>query len=796
MRALLERLVPRTRTLQGRIVIFFAILLIAVQAVVLVLLDAALSRNAQLRIDEELRIGERVFSRVLEQNSRQLFQAAEVLSRDFGFRDAVTTGDLETVHSALINHGARIGSTATAVISPKGKVIADTLPGDLPGKPFAFDALIAAAEHDGRASGTLLRGRSAFHMVVLPVLAPELVAWAIFGFPIDRKLVRELESLTELRISFLARNDDGSWESLASNGVDAWPDRQSAKGALPMRVPFTLQSPEGPLKTVLIPLEERPDSRIAVALQRSIDSALTPFRRIEALFVAITLGGLVLSVIGSVVIARSITRPVSELAELSRRVAEGEYEKGIEISGNDELAELARRFNLMREGIAAREEQILKLAYRDALTELPNRALFYDRLHVAIELARRDGTQTAVLLMDLDRFKTVNDTLGHHTGDQVLQEVARRLGTVVRRSDTIARLGGDEFAVLLSGTSVDEALPVARKILFALEEPVAIAGQAIDARASMGIAGFPVDAEDGDTLMRHADTAMYVAKRGSLGCKVYDPGSDSSSGEGELSLLSELRKAVERDELTLHFQPKIELATGRTASAECLVRWLPPDRAPVAPARFIPFAEETGFIKTITAWVIKSAIQQCGEWRALGMVLPVAVNISVHDLLNPELPDIIQAALDARDVPASSLIMEITESGIMQNPARAIALLRRLHELGVRLSIDDFGTGYSSLAYLKELPVHELKIDRSFIRHVSGDAKDRAIVLSTIELGHNLGLTVVAEGVETRADADLLRDLQCDLAQGYFYATPLPAGQFLAWMNASGTPVPSHSAAT
>jgi len=498
----------------------------------------------------------------------------------------------------------------------------------------------------------------------------------------------------------------------------------------------------------------------------------------------LALGSLAASIVGSVLIARGITRPVRALIDMTRRIEEGDYTRAVPVDAADEMGELARRFNLMRDGIAAREEQILRLAYRDVLTDLPNRVLFHDRLNVAIEFTKRVQSSLTVLLMDLDRFKTINDTLGHHVGDQVLQHAARRLSGLTRKSDTTARLGGDEFAVLLNNTTAEQAKEVAEKISRTLEEPIVIGQHSLDVRASIGVATCPGHGEDVETLMRHADAAMYAAKRANADYAVYDASAHAQRQE-ELSLLSELRRAVDDGELKLLYQPKVELATGKVAGVEALVRWAHPVRGQIAPVHFIPFAEQTGFIKTITRWVIDEAVRQATAWRAAGRPLKVAVNISAQDLLTPELPEIVAATLKAHSAPAELLSLEITESGVMQDAAHAIEVMRLLAGIGVGRAIDDFGTGYSSLAYIKQLLVDEIKIDRSFVRNIMNDKKDMAIVLATVELCHNLGLIVVAEGVEDTLSRELLRRIGCDLAQGYLFTPPLDAVALEAWLAAN-----------
>jgi diguanylate cyclase (GGDEF)-like protein len=437
----------------------------------------------------------------------------------------------------------------------------------------------------------------------------------------------------------------------------------------------------------------------------------------------------------------------------------------------------------MKDAISSREEKILKLAYEDTLTQLPNRVLFNDRLEQAIAAADRAGSPLAVLIMDLDRFKHVNETLGHHVGDQVLQQIAGRLRTLLRKSDTVARLGGDEFGILLPDSGVEHAQLIVSKILAALEVPITIQGQPMDMTTSIGIAAYPEHSRDPGAIVRHADMAMYSAKRSNRGYAVYDESFSQPRSE-HLTLLGELRQAVEQNELTLYYQPKASLLTGKTEHVEALVRWVHPRRGFISPDQFIPFAEQTGYIRTLTRWIIDNAIRQRRQWRDRGIDLTVSLNISARDLLNPDLPKIITDALRENGVPAGDICLEITESGVMEDPAHAIEILKQLRAMGLGLSVDDYGTGYSSLSYIKRMPIQELKIDQSFVKNMINDEDDATIVKSTIELGHNMGLKVVAEGVEDLQVWNMLRAMKCDLAQGYFMSAPLSATDLEIWLAA------------
>ncbi len=422
-------------------------------------------------------------------------------------------------------------------------------------------------------------------------------------------------------------------------------------------------------------------------------------------------------------------------------------------------------------------------ALHDSLTGLPNRSLFHDRVRTAIESARRQGTIAAVMVMDLDHFKEINDTLGHYHGDRLLQLVGARLSSSLRAEDTVARLGGDEFAVLLpSAGAPDRAHEVASKVLDTLHRSFEIDGLTLEVGASIGIACFPVHGDDGEMLLQRADIAMYVAKEEHSGAQLFESEHDRHSVQ-RLSLAGELRRAIEQDELVLHYQPKVDVATGRVVGAEALCRWQHPSLGLIMPDDFVPMAEHTGLITPLTKQVLNLALKQIATWCAQGNRLSVAVNLSARSfldsqLLDEELPELLRTW----EVDAALLELEITESMIVGDPKRARGVLRRLHALGVTLAIDDFGTGYSSLAYLRELPVDEIKIDRSFVLEMGAGRSGETIVRSVIDLAHNLGLRAVAEGVEDHHQLRRLTELGCDVAQGYHLSRPLPVPRFEQWM--------------
>lgn len=441
------------------------------------------------------------------------------------------------------------------------------------------------------------------------------------------------------------------------------------------------------------------------------------------------------------------------------------------------------------------EEALQHQALYDSLTDLPNRTLLLDRLRQAILSAERDRDGLALVVMDLDGFKEVNDTLGHHIGDVLLRLVGDRLRSVLRASDTVARLGGDEFAVIMPTAGDDTRAALgADKLQQALEAPFLVDGNSLPVGASMGIALFPEHGADAETLLRRADVAMYVAKRAQSGYAVYAVEQDHHS-PGRLALVGELRTGIEEQQLVLHYQPNVSYRTGRVTGVEALVRWDHPVHGVVPPDQFIALAEQTGLIEPLSVWVLGAALHQCRTWRESGVDLQVAVNLSMRNLHNPRLPSVIADLLATWGVPASRLRVEITESAVMANPARAMDNLMRLRSSGVRIAIDDFGTGYSSLGYLRRLPVDQIKIDKSFVMNLAADKNDFVIVRSTIDLGHNLGVQVIAEGVEDRTTWDQLAGLGCDGAQGYYLSRPLPAPDILRWLGESPWSLPPRRVA-
>lgn len=761
------------QSLRAQIAIVVVTLMLVAQFAAFGVISTVIRENARSNVNQQLVVAERVFHQVLRSNGEKLTQAAGVVAADFGFREAVATHDENTVVSALHNHGARIDADVVMLADLDGKLIADSRGDTQASVRFPLSSLIQAARAQHDASSIVAVDGKLYQVVAVPVKAPITIGWVAMGFVIDDAVAKETAALTSLDVSFLDRRPDGRWNLLATS----LHDEDHVHGGI-------ADTADHDYATRLVMLQTSGEPA-AVMLQRSLRDVMAPYLRLQTTLLIITALGVIVSVVGSVLTARSVTQPVATLARLASRVGQGEYSEPIEVTRHDELGELAKTFNHMQAAISQREQHIVELAYTDQLTGLANRARFNDRLQEAIELA--DGSFTAsehvfsVMMMDLDRFKLVNDTLGHPIGDLLLCEVAGRLRAALRQVDLVARLGGDEFAVLLPGYSSADAERVATGLLKTLEQPITIEGQLVDVGASIGLVAYPQHGTDMNALMRRADIAMYVAKRANTGYALYDKKHDQNNAE-RLSLMSELRQAVEHDQLTLFYQPKLDLATSTVKYVEALVRWEHPTRGFVAPDQFIPFAEQTGYIKVISQWVADKAIGQIAVWEAAGIHLAVSVNVSARELIQSTLPDTFDALLKKHGVSPDMLWIEITESAIMDDPNHAIETLDRLHALGIHLAVDDFGTGYSSLSYLKRMPIDELKIDKSFVIGMADHKDDETIVRSTIDLAHNMGLKVVAEGVESEEVLMRLRELRCDLVQGYFLTRPLPPQKLEAWL--------------
>lgn len=793
----------RRMGLGARIVAWSLLLLLLVQVTVLLVVRLSVERSTLAQVNNELQVSERVWLRMLDQHAQRLRQGAALLASDFGFRAAVLSGDVETIRSALTNHGARISADVTALLDPQFQIQATGEGEDDAGIRAVLQQVAAALATQPDGARVALVGGKAFQFVMVPARAPLVVAWVLMGFPIDQNLVDSMRDVSGDHV-VLTRGQAGErLEVLVSTLPGQMFDSTRVGEVMPDVLP--LQGDRHVLRIVTLP---GTGGDVRTVLLRSYEDALAPYRRLQWLLAAITAAGLALFAVGSALAARWLTTPLRLLVDASVRIGRGDYRQSLDqIDRRDEIGELASAFDHMRVNVDRQQRQIRRLAYWDRLTGLPNRTHFNEMLAIAIDPQRGGHEHVAVIMLDLDRLKHVNDVLGYAFGDKLLKSVGLRLQAQTRHrgdrriarrqlggdrrsggdedasapmGDFVARLGGDEFAMLLIGDDALRATEMAKRIARSFEVPMTHEQQTVDMSAGLGIAAWPQHGQDADTLMAHAEIAMYAAKRQSTGVCVYEAALDVASPQ-TLSMLSDLRQALENGELRLFLQPKVAVRTGVVVGAEALVRWQHPARGMVSPAEFIPFAEQTGFIRQLTLWMVGAAARHWREVQRPDMRLRIAVNLSTRDLLDQDLPAKLMGLLREHGVQPDGFCLEITESAIIDDPQRAEATLNRLSALGFKLAIDDYGTGYSSLAYIRRLPVDELKIDKSFVMGMEKSADDEKIVQSTIDLAHNLGLSVVAEGVESRAILLMLRDFGCDEGQGYHMSRPIPIEAFNAW---------------
>jgi diguanylate cyclase (GGDEF)-like protein len=777
------------RYLHTRIVAAFVSLLLLVEGTGFFLINGELTSATRKKMESDLRDSEQTLNYVRLSNINSLTQAASILSSDFGFRQAAATRDGGTVLSALQNQEERGGTELALFADTSGQIVASTFESAPAGQAFPFPSLIEAAARNRRASGIVLLDGRLYQLIVVPVLAPVSIGWLVRGTAIDDRFAKTLKHLENaMEISFLARSntDPTRWQLIASTlseGERAGLVTSFAKHANqpPDGSPLILGTGDDDyLSTISRADGSNPD--IVAVLQSSFKRANEPLHELQLLLLLLALSSLGATALAGLVIGRGITRPVTQLSQIARRLEQGDYSEALHLDRRDEIGALSSAFNHMQAAIAKREARIRDLAFVDGMTRLPNRTAFLESLERAIREAQLHGNSATVLIMDIDRFKEVNDTLGHPMGDLLLEEVGARLAVVAAAAGlTAARLGGDEFALLIPSGSISNGMALAAEVARALNRPVLLDNLELVATVSVGMAEFPLHANDMNLLLQHAEVAMYSAKQSKSGPAVYDPRTHLQSEE-RLALMTDLHQAVKRNQLLLHYQPKIDIATGRIGEVEALVRWNHPVRGMIPPNQFIPLAEYTGQIRGITPWVIDAALRQAGAWRRRGLDLRVAVNVSARDLSDPGLPQMISSLVRAHQAEPDWLMLEITESGIMADPAGAQQVIETLHGMGFDLAIDDFGTGYSSLSYLKRLPVSELKIDKSFVLQMASDSNDCTIVRSTIRLAQDMGLRVTAEGVEDQVTYQMLTEFKCDAAQGFFMARPQPAAQLEAWL--------------
>jgi diguanylate cyclase (GGDEF)-like protein len=738
-------------TLRTRIAVTFLVLLATVLAAALGAVSATNEASAQREGTRQLDVGSQVFLRLLENDRRQLTQAAQAVAADYGFREAVAAHDTDTLESALQNSGERIGAALVVLTSLNGEVIAAS------GTKLQAGASFPPA--DDSSGGMMVDDGRIYQVVSVAVRSPLPVAWIAMGFELDDKAARKLADITGLGVT-LSVHADGGWTNILET--------------LP-----TGTAPTSDVVTRRIEMSKDHHARVVAVLSRSLAEARAPFERLTRVLYLIAALSLIATAVAAFWLARNITRPLQDLTSVVDQVRAGSYHVAKSVQRRDELGQLAEGLHLMQSAVQSRDQAIRRLAYQDSLTGLMNRTAFGAALQEA--LVQTGGSPVGVAVIDLHRFRRINEHLGYSVGDAVLVKMAERIAAVPTVKSAVARLAADQFAAFTRLKDRDSLLSWGATLLQALADPVCVEAQPIDIAATLGLAVTEETPITADELMRCAELALDRARSEKRALAVYERALKPAPRD-QLSLLGELQRAVDYNEFRLFFQPKIEIATCRVAGVEVLLRWQHPTRGLLTPAEFIPFAEQTGFIRRITRWTLDRSVAQGAQWHRAGKSLCVAVNISADDIGDTRFDSRVAASLSRHQLPPALLTLEVTESGFIEDPAQALRMLDAIAALGVSLSIDDFGTGYSSLGQLTRLPVQEMKIDRSFIQELASKPDFATVVRAAIDMGHGLGLKVVAEGIETESAAARLRDLGCDIAQGYLYARPMTLDALDKWL--------------
>jgi diguanylate cyclase (GGDEF)-like protein len=767
------------RQLRTRLTVLYAGLFAFAMLCVAGLLFGIVAHNSKAEVRKELIANGTVFDRLWDQQTSQLRSAAGLLARDFGFRAAVATNDRNTIESALANLRQRVGLSSAFIIGVNGNVTGLTEPRE------AKDAYALSTRLDeGVTAGVASLGGQAHKIVAAPIMAPALTGWVVFAAELDQREMRALERLSAIPLSAAVylRRSDGTWGGadvsakaadpelsrfIEANWHQAQPAEIRGSGGLSIALAKSLPTVPGAPPAVLL-------------LQYPMRLALGPYRPLEIAIAVIGILGLALVVIATWRMARSITQPISLLDAAAGRLADGQV-ASVPVTSQDELGRLAATFNRMSADIVEREKRITHLAFNDLLTSLPNRAHFNQHLDHELRLAERRGNHVALLCMDLDNFKAINDTLGHPTGDELLRRVAVRLSEEVGDA-FVARLGGDEFVLIKPfGGDTSRIEDLGRLALATVEVPIHIGEHVLESKASIGIAIAPADGTSGNALLRSAELALYKAKEAGRGTYRFFEEPMNALAQARRALEVDLRHALNNGELELHYQPLFHMSADRVGGFEALLRWKHPQRGYVSPAEFIPVAEETGLIVQIGAWVIRQACRQAAHWPDH---IRVAVNVSSIQFQQPGLSHVVLQALQNSGLRPDRLEIEITESIFLERSDSTLQLLHTLRGLGVRIALDDFGTGYSSLSYLQSFPFDKIKIDRSFVMALQSRPGAAAIVKAIIDLANALGMETTAEGVEEQGELAVLQRQGATSIQGFLFSKAVPADEATQLLNA------------
>jgi diguanylate cyclase (GGDEF)-like protein len=764
-------------------------LVVATQSVTLVAVLWSTAHQVQVQADEELRSGAKDVQLIMRNRAVQLASTVSVLAKDFSWGDVLLNRkDTATMFSAATNHAKRVDADLVLLLDADGKLLTSNS-SYVTGHESTVERQIDAMTSDRVDVQLVVLGDHLYQLVVAPIKAPDTIAWIAMGFAVDDALVAQIHDQVGDQVSVFAGEGSGlhlmaSTLPTADRASLATRHGLTVAGDASQTAHFGNQD----YRTYVARLGEAAESSVIV-LQQPLDELMAPYRSQRNALMGI--GGIALGAALAIalLLSRSATRPIGELVRAAQRIQTGAYDKAVDLRGGDEFRSLADTFNVMQQNIAEREARIIYDAYHDALTGLPNRA--FAEKHLDELLRASPIPPVALILLEVANLGEISASLGHHVGDEALRETARRLRQNCGENDITARLGSAQFLVLARGCTASRATLFAEQLVGSLRAGFSLLAVSLDLHVNAGMCCAPDHGQTAEDLLRHVYTALEDAGEARGRIASYRPGREEELRR-RLALAGDLRGGIERNELTLVYQPKVDLVSGRVRSLEALARWTHPQLGAVSPGEFVPIAEQTGGARRLTSWALGAAIQQMAAWHKEGIDIDVAVNLSAPDLLDSHLGDEILETLRQHGVPPTRLLLEITEGAVIRDPALAVRNMQLLRIAGVRFSLDDFGTGYSSLSQLSRLPLDELKIDRSFITRAHERRDDVTIIMSTIELAHNMGLKVVAEGVETQEAWNLLRRLGCDLVQGYLISYPLTPADTVAFLKQAKNAQPAE----
>ena len=769
-------------TFRSKLFLLTIVPLAVAQIVTLFAVMQTVQEDVYRRANDSLLIGGTVVREFLSARGEQLRTSVQVMAADFGLKQAAATNDSETIRSVLINHSQRVGADIAMFLDLDGNGIASTEDIDTARKAD-FLRLINDARERGNAQATLEVSDVTYQAITVPLRAPVQIGWIVLGFRIDQSVVDRVAALTGLDVSIITTSGDSPHAITTTYEAGS-----NANSAAALSVPdagfnavYLIDDAGEERLTLSAPFVKNGED-VLVVLQRSMREAMLPYNEARQGLILFAALLLIFVAMTAAYVSGTIARPLRDLADAARRMISGNYDSAVEVTSDDEFGELAKSFNAMRTAISDREERISHQALHDSLTDLPNRNRILQSLTGAIEEARTAGTTVAILSIRLSRMNAISSTLGHSASDELIRLAARHLKLNLDPGDILGHVGTNEFVLILPDSSLENALNYADRIENILGAGVTLGRINITLQTEIGISEYPKHGEHAADLLRNASIARSEAETRHERVMMYETGRQDHYVR-QLRIVNDLRAALQRDEIMLHFQPKISLPDGTVSGAEALVRWEHPELGFLAPDEFIPAAEQAGTIVHLTRYVLKGALGLCREWRDNGNEIGVAVNLSARDLQDEYLPYYILQILKEQDIKAHFLTLEITENSVMQDVNHAINVLECLRDIGVRISIDDFGTGHSSLAQLRNIPLHELKIDRSFVTNMLEDKQNDSIVRATLELAHSMELEVCAEGVENEDTLRRLSSIGCEQAQGYYMSRPVSSDDLIGWLD-------------